>query len=112
MRILEEIALTCWHGDGRTTTVAEIEAQCKSSRLTRTLQRFQENFQQESGGCITRLLTAFYFRASGDVRESSKRRVTAACAAHGHAMSRAAVRETMILGEVVLVRKKGRVFHV
>ncbi len=36
VRILEEIALTCWHGDGRTTTVAEIEKQCDSSKLGKT----------------------------------------------------------------------------
>jgi uncharacterized protein YjbI with pentapeptide repeats len=61
VRILEEIALSSWHGDGRTTTVREIEAHCNSSGLKRLLSVFQEGAQ--SG--VTRLLTAFYFRQSG-----------------------------------------------
>ncbi|MBD1843289.1 pentapeptide repeat-containing protein [Cyanobacteria bacterium FACHB-63] len=60
-RILEEIALSSWHGDGRTTTVREIEAHCNNSGLKGLLNVFQEGAQ--SG--VTRLLMAFYFRQSG-----------------------------------------------
>ena len=70
--VLMEIALACWHGDGRTTTVREIEAHCDSSGLKRLLQRFQDSFQENSRASITRLLTAFYFRESGDLRGSEK----------------------------------------
>jgi Pentapeptide repeats (8 copies) len=62
IRILEEIALASWHGDGRTTTVREIEAHCDSSGLKQLLEVFQEG--AKSG--VTRLLTAFYFRQSGN----------------------------------------------
>lgn len=66
-RILEEIALAAWHGDGRTTTVREIATHCKNSGLERLLQTFQTGASQG----VTRLLTAFYFRQSGQ-RESEK----------------------------------------
>lgn len=62
IRVLEEIALAAWHGDGRTTTVKEIEEHCKSSGLKRLLDIFEEG--AEAG--VTRLLAAFYFRQSGD----------------------------------------------
>ncbi len=65
VRILEEIALASWHGNGRTTTVREIERHCDSSNLKNSLTRFQEGFQEDSKTSITRLLTAFYFRQSG-----------------------------------------------
>ncbi|MBE9116671.1 pentapeptide repeat-containing protein [Lusitaniella coriacea LEGE 07157] len=70
--ILEEIALACWHGDGRTTTVKEIEDHCDNSGTKDILRRFQDSFNEDSKACVTRLLTAFYFRESGGVRESEK----------------------------------------
>jgi len=70
--ILEEIALACWHGDGRTTTVAEIEDHCDNSGLRVILNRFQASFNEDSKASVTRLLTAFYFRESGAVRASEK----------------------------------------
>ncbi|NEQ67883.1 MAG: pentapeptide repeat-containing protein, partial [Symploca sp. SIO2D2] len=70
--ILEEIALACWHGDGRTTTVGEIERHCDNSGLRGILDRFQESFNEDSKASVTRLLTAFYFRESGGVRASEK----------------------------------------
>jgi uncharacterized protein YjbI with pentapeptide repeats len=60
-RILEEIAVAAWHGDGRTTTVREIEAHCNQSGLKSLLEKFQEGASQG----VTRLLLAFYFRQSG-----------------------------------------------
>lgn len=65
VRIVEEIALAAWHGNGRTTTVREIERHCESSNLRNLLKRFQEGFRDDSKASITRLLTAFYFRQSG-----------------------------------------------
>ncbi|NER50554.1 MAG: pentapeptide repeat-containing protein [Symploca sp. SIO1A3] len=72
--ILEEIALACWHGDGdgRTTTVGEIEKHCDNSGLRGILDRFQESFNEDSKASVTRLLTAFYFRESSGVRASEK----------------------------------------
>ncbi len=66
-RILEEIGLAAWHGDGRTTTVREIEDHCRASGLGRLLDVFQDG--AKAG--VTRLLAAFFFRqygqrASGD----------------------------------------------
>jgi uncharacterized protein YjbI with pentapeptide repeats len=60
-RILEEIAVACWHGNGRTTTVSEIESHCVNSGLQNMLTIFQEG--AKAG--VTRLLAAFYFRQSG-----------------------------------------------
>lgn len=66
-RVLEEIGLAAWHGDGRTTTVSEIEEHCKASGLARML----DDFQEGAKAGVTRLLAAFFFRqygrrASGD----------------------------------------------
>ena len=61
VRVLEEIALAAWHGDGRTTTVKEIEDHCTSSGLKQLLEIFGEG--AKAG--VTRLLAAFYFRQSG-----------------------------------------------
>ncbi|MDJ0899073.1 MAG: pentapeptide repeat-containing protein [Xenococcus sp. MO_188.B8] len=70
--ILEEIALSCWHGNGRTTTVKEIENHCAKSGLSQILINFQNSFEQDSSACITRLLAAFYFRESGGIRGQEK----------------------------------------
>ena len=61
IRILEEIALAAWHGDGRTTTVEEIQRHCKNSGL----QRLLESFEKDAEAGVTRLLAAFYFRQRG-----------------------------------------------
>ena len=66
VRILEEIALAAWHGKGRTTTVKEIENHCNNSGLKNILTRFQQGFEEDSKASVTRLLTAFYFRQSGN----------------------------------------------
>ena len=68
-RVLEEVGLAAWHGDGRTTTVGEIEGHCRASGLGALLDVFQEG--AKSG--VTRLLAAFFFRqygqrASGELR--------------------------------------------
>jgi len=68
LRILEEIALAIWHGDGRTATVAYIHQRCENSKLTRYLEAFQEGAAQG----VTRLLTAFYFRQSDKLQDGDK----------------------------------------
>jgi uncharacterized protein YjbI with pentapeptide repeats len=61
-RILEEIGNAAWHGDGRTTTVAEIISNCRHGGLIQLLEKFQEGASKG----VTRLLTAFYFRQISD----------------------------------------------
>jgi len=39
-RVLEEVGLAAWHGDGRTTTVGEIEGHCRASGLGALLDVF------------------------------------------------------------------------
>lgn len=68
VRVLEEIALATWHGDGRTTTVREIEEHCVSSGLAQLLDIFQEGAKVG----VTRLLTAFYFRQRGQHASGDK----------------------------------------
>ena len=70
--ILEEISIACWHGNGRTTTIKEIETRCNISGLEQVLEKFQSSFEQNSKACITRLLAAFYFRESGGLRDKDK----------------------------------------
>jgi hypothetical protein len=60
-RILEEVALSAWHGSGRTTSVADIEAHCQAAGVFGLLERFAEG--AKAG--VTRVLTAFYFRQFG-----------------------------------------------
>ncbi|MEO1210435.1 MAG: pentapeptide repeat-containing protein [Cyanobacteria bacterium J06638_20] len=61
IRFLEEIAIACWHGNGRTTTVGCIAERCTSG----TLKRILEAFEAGANEGVTRLLTAFYFCQSG-----------------------------------------------
>lgn len=61
-RVLEEVALASWHGDGRSTTVREISEHCSASNLGPLLEKFQEG---ASAG-VTRLLAAFFFRQHGE----------------------------------------------
>ncbi len=60
-RVLEEVGMAAWHGDGRTTTVREIEEHCRASGLGALLDVFQEG--AKAG--VTRLLAAFFFRQYG-----------------------------------------------
>jgi uncharacterized protein YjbI with pentapeptide repeats len=60
-RVLEEIGLASWHGDGRTTTVREIKEHCNASGLGSMLEKFQEGAEEG----VTRLLAAFFFRKYG-----------------------------------------------
>lgn len=68
VRILEEVGLAAWHGDGRTTTVREIQEHCNNAKLSNLLAVFEEG--AEAG--VTGLLTAFYFRQSGDRRDGER----------------------------------------
>jgi len=67
-RILEEVALSSWHGNGRTTTVKEIEMHCTNAGMQNLLEAFQEG--AKTG--VTRLLTVFYFRQAGGVQDGEK----------------------------------------
>jgi hypothetical protein len=68
VRVLEEIGLAAWHGDGRTTTVREIHEHCKNASLEKLLEVFGQG--AESG--VTSLLTAFYFRQGQEQREGEQ----------------------------------------
>ncbi|KAA6335219.1 Secreted effector protein PipB2 [termite gut metagenome] len=59
--IFEEIALSAWHGKGRTTTIAEIHSHFQHSGLTPLLSKFIKNAEQG----VVSLLAAFYFRQAG-----------------------------------------------
>jgi len=59
--ILEEIGLAAWHGDGRTTTISEIEHYCRSGGFGDQLDAFQDGAKIG----ITSLLAAFFFRQHG-----------------------------------------------
>ncbi len=63
---LEEIAIACWHGNGRTATIKEITKRCQGNpKLKKVLQNISDHAQ--SG--VTQLLTAFYFRQSGQLND-------------------------------------------
>ncbi|HRG88596.1 MAG TPA: pentapeptide repeat-containing protein [Chitinophagales bacterium] len=60
-RVLEEIAISSWHGNGRTTTVREIEKHIKDSGLESLL----KDFVGDADKGVVSLLAAFYFRQAG-----------------------------------------------
>lgn len=67
-RILEEIAISAWHGgDTRTTSVKKIEEHISQNNLKPLLEKFEK--EAEKG--ILRLLTAFYFRQH-DIKDGDK----------------------------------------
>ncbi len=69
LRILEEVALAAWHGNGRTTTIQEIQNHFANNKdLKSLLARFETG--AEAG--VTRLLTAFYFRQQGSLHNGDK----------------------------------------
>lgn len=57
-RILEEIALTVWHSNGRTASISMISKQCEDANLD----KFQNSAKQDG---VMRLMIAFYFREFG-----------------------------------------------
>lgn len=61
-RVLEEIGLTAWHDERRTTTVRAINHRFESAALASILKAFEQG--AEMG--VTRLLAAFYFRQHGE----------------------------------------------
>ena len=66
IRILQEIAIACWHGNGRTTTIEQIKKRCESkSKLIRVLEIMSDNAQKG----VIQLLIAFYFRQSEQLRD-------------------------------------------
>ncbi|MDX2247132.1 MAG: hypothetical protein SF052_10170 [Bacteroidia bacterium] len=67
-KVLEEIAIATWQGNGRTTTVNAIEQRFKESGMKKVLESFQRN--AESG--VTNLLAAFYFRKSEEISGTEK----------------------------------------
>ena len=67
-RLLEEIGLATWHGDGRTTTVAAIQEHCQNAGVDRLLKVFEE----EARAGVTRLLVAFFFHQHGQKQDGEK----------------------------------------
>jgi uncharacterized protein YjbI with pentapeptide repeats len=61
-RVLEEIGLTAWHDESRTTTVAAIQRRFEGAALSGLLSAFEQGAERG----VTRLLAAFYFRQHGD----------------------------------------------
>ncbi|MBD2569761.1 pentapeptide repeat-containing protein [Anabaena lutea] len=102
--VLEEIALACWHGDGRTTTVSKIEKICSDNSHLKNL--FAE-YQQAAEAGITRLLTAFYFRQSG-VREQEKTFEFTHKSFGEYLTARRIVRELDFIHEQLAEREKNR----
>ena len=62
-QILEDIGLEAWHGDGRRSSVSEIEKLCDRSGLREKLPAFQKGAEQ---GAVS-LLAAFFFRHAGQL---------------------------------------------
>jgi len=60
--MLEEVALAAWHGDGRSTTIGEIEQHCREAGYAKQLDAFRDGAERG----ITRLLAAFFFRQHGE----------------------------------------------
>ncbi len=61
VKVMGDIAIACWHGDGRTTTLENAEKFCTYSNNSYILGKFEISGKQR----LTQLLTAFYFRQQG-----------------------------------------------
>lgn len=61
--LLEEIALSAWHGDGRKTTITEIHKHLESGGLLDLVEKLGAVESGARSG-ITKLLVAFFFRES------------------------------------------------
>ncbi|MGF1487411.1 MAG: pentapeptide repeat-containing protein [Prochloraceae cyanobacterium] len=73
INILQEIAISSWHRESRSTTVSEIEKRCENSGLKGILESFKNSFQDDSKTTVvTRFLIAFYFRESDRLSGSEK----------------------------------------
>ena len=68
VRIFEDIGLAAWHGDGRRTSVGEIESLCGRSGLREKLPVFEKGAEQ---GAVS-LLAAFFFRHSGQLSSGER----------------------------------------
>lgn len=103
VRVLEEIGLAAWHGDGRTTTVKKIEVRCgKSPLVLHSLTQFAGD--AEAG--VTRLLTAFYFRQHGDVEGEKTFEFTHKSFGE-YLTSRRVIRELRLIHEKISSRDNG-----
>jgi len=69
IRILEEIAIAAWHGNGRTIPITEIKKRCERSGLSKLLKIFEEGAKEG----LTNLLVAFYFRQKGQREQDGER---------------------------------------
>jgi Pentapeptide repeats (8 copies)/NACHT domain len=69
LRILEEVALAAWHGNGRTTTIQEIQNHFANNKNLKSL---LAKFETGAEAGVTRLLTAFYFRQQGSLHNGDK----------------------------------------
>ncbi len=68
VRLLEEVAVSVWHGAGRTATLSEVEEHCRESGIANLFPQFQSGLSEG----ISNLLLAFYFRQSG-LREDGQK---------------------------------------
>ncbi len=75
-RILMEIAITCWHGNRRTTTIEQIENHFENNNLQPLLTKFTKSLEssetEKPQSSINNLLWAFYFRQGNDLPEKDK----------------------------------------
>lgn len=64
-QVLQLVAVSAWHGSGRTATENEIEQTFKRFNKTKLLNKFELYKQDASDNKLTQLLTAFYFKKIG-----------------------------------------------
>ncbi|MBI2416919.1 MAG: pentapeptide repeat-containing protein [Ignavibacteriales bacterium] len=67
-RVLQEIGVATWHGNGRTATIAEIKQHFANANL----QQLLDNFVQDAEKGVVSLLAAFYFRQAGQNNEGAR----------------------------------------
>lgn len=67
-RMLEEIAVSAWHGNGRKTSIGEIRSHFDSNSLTKLM----EQFAQDAEKGVISLLAAFYFRQADTQADGSQ----------------------------------------
>lgn len=68
VRLLEEVALAAWQGNGRSVTMRTVELRLEGSSLLNGLQEYRKRAEE---GAV-RLLTAFYFREDDSIADEGR----------------------------------------
>jgi len=101
-RLLEEIAVSAWHGNGRKTSIREIKSHFDSSGLNCLMEQFTKDAEK---GVIS-LLAAFYFRQAGEQMDGSKTFEFTHKSFGEYLMAKRIIEQTRVISRKMMANKK------